>query len=240
MEQVVSFRVTSRELQRNIQSQGSSASVSVSDSSSAPNYAVLLGHGGNHTLKTKVTEVSDAAEKIIFPQKAQIRARILKILDERSILQEQVRELESQNQFLKNENRVLQIEKSEKEERHSFQINQLKEEIVGLNKSNDGLKLKIDEMNGLVISLNKMNKHMQQLHMERVQLISGAKEALKLVGKLRSKAKELEEEVERQRVVIEEGAEEKREAIRQLCFSIEHYRDGYHRLQGAFIEHNRV
>ncbi|KAI7999049.1 Protein NETWORKED 4B [Camellia lanceoleosa] len=69
---------------------------------------------------------------------------------------------------------------------------------------------------------------------------NGAIEGAHRKGKeLRSRVRELEEEVEKQREVIIEGAEEKREAIRQLCFSLEHYRNGYHRLRQAFVRHKR-
>jgi len=85
-----------------------------------------------------------------------------------------------------------------------------------------------------------MDKHLQQLDVEHAELITGTEGARKLVEELRSSAKELEEEVERQRVVILEGAEEKREAIRQLCFSLEHYRNGYHMLRQAFMGHKRL
>ncbi|XP_065880872.1 protein NETWORKED 4B-like [Euphorbia lathyris] len=197
----------------------------------------------DHEARDLKIAISDAEEKI-FPEKAQIKAEISKLLEERSILQEQVRELESRNRSLEDEMRVLQVEKSEKEERHSSEINKLKEEIaerngliVSLNKSIDGLKLERDETNVQVIS---MEKHLEQLHMEHVELIARAEEARKLAGKLRAKANELEEEVERQRGMIEEAAEEKREAIRQLCFSLEHYRNGYQRLRAAFIGHKRV
>jgi predicted RNase H-like nuclease (RuvC/YqgF family) len=81
---------------------------------------------------------------------------------------------------------------------------------------------------------------LQQFHVEQAELITEMEGSRKFVGELRSRAKELEEEVERQRVVIFEGAEEKREAIRQLCFSLEHYRNGYHMLRQAFIGHKRV
>ncbi|KAE8667483.1 Detected protein of confused Function [Hibiscus syriacus] len=49
------------------------------------------------------------------------------------------------------------------------------------------------------------------------------------------------DETKRQRVAILDGAEAKPEAIRQLCFTLGHYRNGYHMLRRqAFIGNNRV
>ncbi|KDP45685.1 hypothetical protein JCGZ_17292 [Jatropha curcas] len=210
----------------------------------------------DHEIHDLKLAVSDAEQKI-FPEKAHIKAEISRLLDERSILDEQLREWESRNRSLEDDIRMLQIEKSETEERLNSEINHLKEEISerdshieNLNKTLNSLKLEKEELNVQVAALkaevtskddkiDQMNKHLHQLHMEHVELIAGAKAASKLVDELRSKAKNLEEEVERQRIEILEGAEEKREAIRQLCFSLDHYRNGYYRLKQAY-GHRRV
>jgi hypothetical protein len=54
---------------------------------------------------------------------------------------------------------------------------------------------------------------------------------------LRVRVCELEEEVEKQKLIIFDGAEGKREAIRQLCFSLEHYRHGYQQLRQVLQGH---
>lgn len=59
------------------------------------------------------------------------------------------------------------------------------------------------------------------------------------VVKLEAVVEDLEAEVEQQRVLVLEGAEGKREAIRQLCFSLEHYRSGYQELRQAVFGHKR-
>ncbi|KAJ9145746.1 hypothetical protein P3X46_028092 [Hevea brasiliensis] len=211
----------------------------------------------DHEIRDLKMAVSDAEQKI-FPEKAQIKAEICRLLEEQKRLEEQLREWESRSRFLKDEIRRLQTEKSETEELLDSEMKQLKEEIEeqdvrieNLNKTVDALKLERDELNVQVTALNtdvisrdgridQLDEHLQQLHMEQVKLITGAEEASKLADELRSKAKDLEEEVERQRIVILEGAEEKREAIRQLCFSLEYYRNGYHGLRQAFIGQKRV
>lgn len=129
--------------------------------------------------------------------------------------------------------------------------------INDLNKSLDALKLKHDTLmserdelsarvHALISELSsrddqkiQMDKYLHQLRIEQAELVAGAGDARRLVEELRSKAKQLEEEVERQKGLVSEAAEEKREAIRQLCFSLDHYRNGYNRLRQAFTVHKR-
>lgn len=144
------------------------------------------------------------------------------------------------------------------------EMNQLKDELVErrenveiLNKDFDGLKLKYDmlmaEKDGLNAKLHtlvaevssrdnqiqQLEGHLCELHREHVELITEAKSARNLVDELRLRVEELKKEIDSQRVVISDGAEEKREVIRQLCFSLEHYRSGYQELRQAFIGHKQ-
>ncbi|KAJ6421837.1 hypothetical protein OIU84_026873 [Salix udensis] len=201
--------------------------------------------------------VSDAEQKI-FPEKAQIMAEMSKVIEERTCCEEQLKEQESRCRSLEDDIRMFQAEKAEMQETLEHEIQQLKEDIAGrhscienLVKSFDSLKSERDQLREKAITLeaevtcrdnriNQMDRHLQQLHMEHVKLIAGAEEARKLMGESRSKAKDLAEEVERQRMKIVEGAEEKREAIRQLCIALEHYRDGYHSLRQVFAGHKRA
>ncbi|KAG6680828.1 hypothetical protein I3842_13G062300 [Carya illinoinensis] len=211
----------------------------------------------DHEVRDLKIAVSDA-EQNIFPEKSNLKAEMSKMLEERTRLEEELREWESRARLLEDEIRKVKAEKTEIEIRLTGEIEQLKAEIVDrgdrieiLNKSLDGLKLERDELNAKELTLtaeissrddqiNQMDKHLQQYHKEHVELIAGIEGTNKLAEELRSRAKELEAEVERQRIVISEGAEEKREAIRQLCFSLEHYRNGYHMLRQAFIGQKRV
>ncbi|XP_022731135.1 protein NETWORKED 4A isoform X2 [Durio zibethinus] len=210
----------------------------------------------DHEIRDLKIAVSDAEQKI-FPEKAHIKAEISKLLEERICLEEQLREWESRGRSLEQEIRKAVNEKRESEERLHGEIEQLKLEIAKrgdcikilnenletLKSERDKLKTKIDSLKEEVSSKDdqivQMDKHLHQLHMEHVKLIASAEGAHKLVEKLQSKAKELENEIERQRITILEGAEGKREAIRQLCFSLEHYRNGYHSLRQAFMGHKR-
>ncbi|KAL2339495.1 hypothetical protein Fmac_007435 [Flemingia macrophylla] len=84
-----------------------------------------------------------------------------------------------------------------------------------------------------------MEKEILELREQKEDLLSGSVATLGLINELKLKVDDLEKEVTRQNAVISDRAEEKREAIRQLCFSIEHYRSGYKELLQAFAGHKR-
>ncbi|XP_061371050.1 protein NETWORKED 4A-like [Gastrolobium bilobum] len=211
----------------------------------------------DHEIRDLKTAVSDAEQKI-FPEKAQLKSEMSKLLEERTQLEEQIREWECRGRSFEEEIRKIQSEKLEMQEALKSEtellkayIEQRENNIKDLNVSLDTLKLERDNLNVEVGSLKEkvnsrdgriehLDGHLNQLHMEHVQLIAEIEEAHRQVEELKSKAKKLEEEVERQKTVILEGAEEKREAIRQLCFSLEHYRNGYNMLRQHFIGHKRV
>jgi len=211
----------------------------------------------DHEIRDLKTAVSDAEQKI-FPEKAQLKSEMSKLLEERTHLEEQIRDWECRGRSFEEEIRKIQFEKVEMEEALRVEIQLLKADIEqrennikDLNTSLDTLKLEKDnlhvevgslkeELNSKDVRIEHLNCHLNQLHMEHVQLIAGMEEAHKQAEELKSKAKQLEEEVERQKTVIVEGAEEKREAIRQLCFSLEHYRNSYNMLRQHVMGHKRV
>ncbi|CAN1795533.1 Protein NETWORKED 4A [Linum perenne] len=198
------------------------------------------------------TAVSDAEEKI-FPEKAQIKAEMTKLLGEHGTFREQLREWESRGRCLEDEIRVLQSEKAEMEEMHISETELLKSQIAkrdehiaqlesimsNLKSEKDKVTVRANALEAELVSrehqIDAMEKHLEELHRELEAMTLVAEEA-------RRKAVEMEEEAERQRNLVRESAEEKREAIRQLCVSIEHYRVGYHELRQAFAGggHRRV
>lgn len=210
----------------------------------------------DHEVRDLKTAVSDAEEKI-FPEKAQIKAEISKLLEEQTYLKEHLREWESRGRSLEDDIRMIANEKRDTEQRLQGEMNQLKVEIAGrsdcirkLHENLDALKAEREELDAKVDSLEtevrcrdeqitEMKKHVHQLHMEHAELVGSAEGARKQVQELRSKSEEMEEEIERQRVIIEEGAEEKREAIRQLCFSLDHYRSSYVMLRRQAFGNNK-
>lgn len=204
----------------------------------------------DHEIRDLKLAVSDA-EQNIFPEKSQVKAEIFGLLEEKTHLEQQLRDWECQGRLLEEDIRKIKAEKTKMEERLNSEIDHLKAKIVEkdscietLNKNLDLLKNETEDLNAKVHTLEtevscrddriyQMEKQLQQLHSEHVKFITKAEGAHKQVEELRTRANELEDEIEKQKVAIVEGAEEKREVIRQLCFSIEHYRNGYYRLRKA-------
>lgn len=202
-------------------------------------------------------ETLSNANKSLSEENSQLQAEITKLLKERAFLEDNLKEWDLRCQCFEEDLRRVKLGKAEVESLLGAEIERLKaavaekdECIKELHLTLHALELQRDELNAKVDVLraemgskddqiNQMSKHLHQLHIEHMELISGIEKAHKMVEELRSKCKELEREVERQHEMIVEGAEEKREAIRQLCFSLEHYRNGYHMLRQAFVGHKR-
>ncbi|CAN7115281.1 unnamed protein product [Brassica rapa subsp. narinosa] len=164
----------------------------------------------DNEVRSLKTAVSDAEEKI-FPEKAQIKGEMSKLVEERNQLGEQLRELESHV-------RLILEEKAGIEEK-------LKVESEKLSVMKDESNVLRDEIGKREEKIKEMEKHMKELHMEQVRL--------------RRRSSELAEEVERTRVAASEVADQKREAIRQLCMSLDYYKDGYERLWNVVAGHKR-
>ncbi|KAL6607769.1 hypothetical protein ACP70R_040832 [Stipagrostis hirtigluma subsp. patula] len=87
--------------------------------------------------------------------------------------------------------------------------------------------------------MKQMDDQLNQLQPEHAKLMAEADVMRKSLSELQARVSELEEEVGKQKLVISESAEGKREAIRQLCFSIEHYRSSYQQLRQLLHGHRR-
>ncbi|KAF8115214.1 hypothetical protein N665_0029s0057 [Sinapis alba] len=118
----------------------------------------------------------------------------------------------------------------------------LEDEICALNTSKsrmlmaekDGRCVEVDnlkaEMRSRDIQIKKMEEELNQMVYRETELVSESGNAKSTVEELRARVKELEKQAELQSNAISEGEEEKREAIRQLCFSLDHYKSGYRQL----------
>lgn len=204
------------------------------------------------------------ANQALAEENLQLQGEITKLLKEQAYLEDNIKEMDLRCQSLEEDVRRAVAGKEEMEMLLKSEIEQLKLTIAhrdnhveelnrnlnALYQKYDALETEKDDLNAKVALLDKelnckddqidqMNSHLHQLHVEHVALISETEGARKMVEELRSRVKELEREVERQKEIVLEGAEEKREAIRQLCFSLEHYRNGYQRLRQA-LEHKRL
>ncbi|CAN0877184.1 Protein NETWORKED 4A [Linum grandiflorum] len=184
---------------------------------------------------------------------------------ERSRLETSIAELESLQTSLEGKLTQSEAEKMEMKAMHDareiqlqMEISRLKEDLEnrgeqleGLNKSfdvfkhkhdmvateKDELNAKMDTMRAEMVhqqnQITEMEEHLRRMNLENGDLIADSESLRKLV-------EELEKEVDRQSGEIVAGAEGKREAIRQLCFALEHYRSGYKELRQAIVGHKRV
>ncbi|CAA2957568.1 NETWORKED 4B [Olea europaea subsp. europaea] len=124
-------------------------------------------------------------------------------------------------------------------------VNTMNKDLDRLKLEYDTLRAEKDELNAKLQTLSaelssretqvlETECRLHQLHSVNVQLSAGFENANKITDELRSKVEELGKEVEWQRVLISDSAEEKREAIRQLCFALEHYRNLNEEVRGAY------
>ncbi|KAJ3686679.1 hypothetical protein LUZ61_015843 [Rhynchospora tenuis] len=118
----------------------------------------------------------------------------------------------------------------------SSQLDIRADEILALNSQ---LELHAGEKKFLEEKVKNMEVHLHELHLEHMKLITEIEAVKREAGGFKERVKELEKEVQRQNMVISENAEGKREAIRQLCMSVEYYRDGYCQLRDLIKEHKR-
>ncbi|KAG7630781.1 hypothetical protein ISN44_As03g010720 [Arabidopsis suecica] len=80
------------------------------------------------------------------------------------------------------------------------------------------------ELRSREIQIEQMEEYLNQvLCLNETEIKSESETDKYIVEELRAKVEVLEKQVELQRNVITEREEEKREAIRQLCFSLDHY-----------------
>ncbi|KAM7274436.1 hypothetical protein ACFE04_016302 [Oxalis oulophora] len=191
--------------------------------------------------------------------KARLQSEISSLSENCALLGARVVELESQGRCLKDKLRQSEASEMEMKSLHDnkesvmlSEINQLKDDLGNkgkyleiLNKDFDKHKLKFDtlmaekdEFKAKIDTLNaeasNRNNTIMQMEEHLKQLNAENGEEKKLISKLKVRVEELEKEVELQKSMILDGAEQKREAIRQLCFSLDHYRSGYKELKEAF------
>lgn len=186
-------------------------------------------------------ETVSNANKSLSDENLELQAEITKLTKERMYLRDDIKEWDLRCQTLEEEVRRVKAGKMEIEKALRAEIEQLKVAFkVEIDEINEKVKMLVEEVSYRDEKIKHLDSHLKQLHLEHVELIARAEKAHKLVEELNSKVAELQKEIEKQKETIQEGAEGKREAIRQLCFSLEHYRDGYQHLRKAFIGLKRL
>lgn len=174
--------------------------------------------------------------EIISRLKTSLEEREHEIKDLKAVLSE----TEQKNLFEKSE---LKTEMCKLLEQHDHMEEKLRDEIEILKQEiherNDNIEDLNVRLGGLILERDNLNEEVGLLKEEMNSRVKEIEKANTHMVELESRAKELDDEIERHKIEILEGAEEKREAIRQLCFSLEHYRNGYNVFRKAFIGHKR-
>lgn len=168
---------------------------------------------------------------------AMLESDVSGLLEKQTFLEDQIKRSDAEKMEMKSNEVKLEAE-----------INALKtglasrdERIEALNKDFDKHKLRYDmlmaESDGVCAEVDNLKAEMRtrdiqikQMEEQLNQLVSESGNAKNTVEELREMVKELEKQAELQRNAISEGEQEKREAIRQLCYSLDHYKSGYRQL----------
>ncbi|KAH0702374.1 protein NETWORKED 4B [Solanum tuberosum] len=212
----------------------------------------------------RINAVLEETQQNFYMQKEQFQSQMTSLAEQQVLQEARTEQLEMQNRSLERKasqcgaqmvemktlHEVQEIKWKAEIECLKMEINKKGEEVQGLNKDLDKLKLDYDtvvtekdEEHAKVQTLGAevMSRDIQIQEMEDhlKQLIAGSESAQKSIEELSLKVEELQNEVERQTLVISDRAEEKREAIRQLCFSLEHYRIGYKELLQDCVQRRR-
>ncbi|EOA30987.1 hypothetical protein CARUB_v10014133mg [Capsella rubella] len=87
--------------------------------------------------------------------------------------------------------------------------------------------------------IEQMEEYLNQVCLKETEITSESGTNKNVVEELRARVAVLEKQVESQRNVITEREEEKREAIRQLCFSLDHYMSRYSELIRSLSDNNK-
>ncbi|XP_059300804.1 protein NETWORKED 4B-like [Lycium ferocissimum] len=213
---------------------------------------------------SRISAVLEEAQQNFCMHKEHFHSQITSLSEQQTVLEGRIEQLEMQNRSLERKASQCEAQKIEMKTLHEVQeikwkaeseclkmeINKKGEEVQALNKDLDKLKLDYDtlvaekdevqtKVQALGAEVMSRDVQIQELEDHVKQLIEGSESAQKSIEELRLRVVELQNEVERQTLVISDRAEEKREAIRQLCFSLEHYRNGYQELLQDYVQRRR-
>jgi len=185
-------------------------------------------------------------------EKDELHFNIESLLNTKMQLTSKLEDCESRNKELENKLRQHEAEISKQEELLATrqmvlqdEISSVREElgqrmhdVEAVNKElnmvvieRDEANVKIDKLLTEICSradqITNMTRYIMELKVSLKEVGVDKKTTLNEVNKLKLRVGELEKEVTEQNAVILDMAEEKKEAIRQLCCSLEHYKNGY-------------
>ncbi|KAL3652300.1 hypothetical protein CASFOL_001981 [Castilleja foliolosa] len=215
-------------------------------------------------IKKLNTEFQDASGNFAL-EKWQLESTVSKLSDRLNELQVQFDLLAGENKKCKYEK--AEMEKKQEALRITWEddimrvkneISEKNELVSSLNKNLDGFKLKYDllmaEKDGVIAKvqtfgaeisfrddlIRRLELNQKEIHSENERLSQLCQSGNKLTCELESRIVELEKEAGMKAIVISDMAEGKREAIRQLCFSIDHFRCAYEEVRDACVARARA
>ncbi|CAK8567758.1 unnamed protein product [Lathyrus sativus] len=163
-----------------------------------------------------------------FSHRKKMEADIASLSKQKKQLTSKLEDCESRNKELKQK-----LMRNEAENLKHFQVEirylrrKLDERVIDVEEAN----VKIDKLNDEICSrdgeISDMKKYMEEINTSREVLVVEE-------NKLKLRVEELEQELIKQKSVILNMADEKKEAIRELCNSLEHYKTGYNEVLQAY------
>ncbi|KAL9238902.1 hypothetical protein vseg_013270 [Gypsophila vaccaria] len=190
-------------------------------------YKMSLSERENEVRELKEV-ISDAGRKY------QLHAEISKLADAKAILEERLHEWEVNYHSLETQHGMLETKLKD-------EIEQLKADLTDKTGMLEVMESELEEhklkFDSLLTEKEEADSKVRAKEDEIVEMQHSIAENGKRVEELSLRVTELREEVERHKDSILEAAEGKREAIRQLCYSLEHYRIGYQQLRKAYKHH---
>ncbi|XP_074280533.1 protein NETWORKED 4A-like [Silene latifolia] len=171
------------------------------------------------------------------------------------MLGEQIKQCEVEKAEMKKFHEAREATLLDEIEQFNMKVCEKNQIVDSLNKNLDSSKLKYDmlmsekdeifakletlqaEIKCRDINIQQLEEHISKLRIDQDNLVAMSQKSQKVIEELGLKVMEQEKELEKQRDWICERGDEKREAIRQLCLSIEYYRSEYHELRQALLKH---
>lgn len=194
----------------------------------AAGFDVFLGSGGTDLSSLSSSDSDFEAEEI----KSESR------MDANAWRRQKMIELENEVEILRVAHETtLELWKSDVAARDELNV-KLMASIENLSTAKSDLEALVSEQDSAKSKLNKnidelydlisnLNGNLEKLQLENWNLTNTVENSQTINMELMKKINVLETEAEKHRITIFDIVEGKKEAIRQLCFSIDHYRDMY-------------
>ncbi|KAI3678587.1 hypothetical protein L6452_37886 [Arctium lappa] len=128
------------------------------------------------------------------------------------------------------------MKKTEIEDEMGVKKTEMEDEIEELKIERDGLIAKVSDLEEEMSLKDDQIEHMNQ-RLRKLQ--SEHEKSSRSIEELGCRSRELERVIEKQQEMIEEAVEDKRQAVRQLCITLEHYRNAYQMLRQDLKEQKK-